>query len=103
MAAVLAGPVIPVTVPNELRLKTVPSIILPITKTTPVITVHIITNINPDVLEFMNMNKVVGIRVRHIMSRAIRLVVNLSVKNPHPGTEIPANKFPVVRAAAAVT
>ena len=76
---------------------------LPITKTTPVITVHIITSTNPNVLEFINMNRVVGIKVKHIINIAIRLVVNLSVKSPHPGTEIPANKFPVVRAAAAVT
>ena len=101
MAAVLVGPVIPVTVPNELLLNTVPSIILPITKTTPVITVHVITNIkltNPDGI---NKNKVVGIKAKHIIIIAIRFVVNLSVKKPQPGTDIPASKLPVVSAAAA--
>ena len=71
MAAVLVGPVITVTVPNELLLNTVPSIILPITKTIPVITVHVITNIkltNPDGI---NKNKVVGIKAKHIIIIAI--------------------------------
>ena len=101
IAAVLVGPVIPVTVPKDALSNTVPNIMLPSTKMRLVVVVQITTSINPYAGMFITVKRMVGTMAILKAHIAIVLVVNLSVKYPHTGTESPPNTFPNVNAPAA--